>query len=229
MKSRRVATFRARLDRNGAVRAPATRVAMLFCNATIRRCCFLTVSLYRAVLFLSHNPQPSVIGVELPIECAQCASEVVMKKILVALVTAIVICATPVLMSDTASAQWGYRGHRGWGGGFGFRGGWGYRGFGYRGLGWGLGYRGLGYGGYGYGGYGYGGYGYGGYGYGGYGGYGYGGYGYAGYGSGGYGYGGCGNCGYGGYGGYAAPVMVVAPPVYYQPVMNYGGYGGCGC
>ena len=59
-----------------------------------------------------------------------------MKKILTALITAMVISATPLAMSGTANAQWGYHGfHRGWGG----YGGRGYRGFGvgYRGLGWG--------------------------------------------------------------------------------------------
>ncbi len=124
-----------------------------------------------------------------------------MKKILTALITAMVISATPLAMSGTANAQWGYRGfHRGWGG----YGGWGYRGLGvgYRGLGWGYGGYGYGYGG-GNGGYGYG-------------------YGAYGYGYGGYG---CGNCGYVGY---AVPVVVAAPTVYYPAVVNYG-YFGCGC
>jgi hypothetical protein len=88
-----------------------------------------------------------------------------MKKVLSALVAATLISVTPLVMSDTADAQWGWRG------GF-HRFGYGYGGWGFRRLGWG---------GYGYGGYrGYAGYG------------GYGGYrGYRGYG----GYGGCGGCG----------------------------------
>jgi hypothetical protein len=67
-----------------------------------------------------------------------------MKKVLSALVAATLISVTPLVMSDTANAQWGWRG------GF-HRFGYGYGGWGFRRLGWG----GFGYGGYrGYGGYG---------------------------------------------------------------------------
>ena len=79
-----------------------------------------------------------------------------MKKILTALTAATLISATPLVMSDTANAQWGYRGFHG---GFGYRGlGWGRGGWGGAGLRYGGGYGGYGYG---YGGNGYAGVGYG--------------------------------------------------------------------
>ena len=67
-----------------------------------------------------------------------------MKRVLSALVAVAVISATPLVMADTANAQWGWRGFHRFG--YGYGGGWGYRR--------------LGWGGYGYGGYGgYGGFG----------------------------------------------------------------------
>jgi hypothetical protein len=80
-----------------------------------------------------------------------------MKRILTALIAAMIISVTALAMSDTADARWGYGGFRGVG-----YGGFGYRGYGYRGVGFGgYGYRGLGYRyrGFGYAGYGYAGYG----------------------------------------------------------------------
>ncbi len=89
-------------------------------NGRRGRSSFFTLYIYRAVRFSVQHSRGFGLASRLPWN----ENEVAMRKILTALTAVMLAAATPLVMSDTANAQWGY--HHGWGhGGWGWgHGGW---------------------------------------------------------------------------------------------------------